>query len=270
MLRPIALFVVFLSAGCASVFLQSDGFAEKLQTGCADGKACRGLVAEAEARVQRCKPNTLGYIRCDDARADLMLAKSLLKEQEADEARAERERRERGALLEEKRREERQAAQAAARAEEARLAEERQRLHREELQRRAAEQHAREIDRLRYLGKTGREAELEACHDGEAVAGCTEILDKLLEAAGDDSERSSLAQLDQKLRIESSRPKRAPAGSARKSYSGGSGSAASRAVAAPVSSGRVRCRDGTLSPSCSCGRSLRGCCSHHGGVAGCE
>jgi hypothetical protein len=32
---------------------------------------------------------------------------------------------------------------------------------------------------------------------------------------------------------------------------------------------RVRCRDGTLSPTCVCGGSLRGCCSHHGGVAGC-
>jgi len=33
----------------------------------------------------------------------------------------------------------------------------------------------------------------------------------------------------------------------------------------------VKCCDGTLSPSCMCGRaSLRGCCSHHHGVCGCE
>lgn len=33
----------------------------------------------------------------------------------------------------------------------------------------------------------------------------------------------------------------------------------------------LRCRDGTLSPSCVCGQSSRrGCCSHHGGVAGCS
>lgn len=32
----------------------------------------------------------------------------------------------------------------------------------------------------------------------------------------------------------------------------------------------LRCNDGSLSPSCACGRaSNRGCCSHHGGVAGC-
>jgi hypothetical protein len=30
------------------------------------------------------------------------------------------------------------------------------------------------------------------------------------------------------------------------------------------------CRDGSVSPTCSCGGSHRGCCSHHGGVAGCE
>lgn len=32
------------------------------------------------------------------------------------------------------------------------------------------------------------------------------------------------------------------------------------------SSNRVRCCDGTLSPSCTYDYSLRGCCSHHGGV----
>ncbi len=30
------------------------------------------------------------------------------------------------------------------------------------------------------------------------------------------------------------------------------------------------CNDGSLSPSCVCGGSWRGCCSHHGGVAGCQ
>lgn len=36
-------------------------------------------------------------------------------------------------------------------------------------------------------------------------------------------------------------------------------------------SARLRCNDGTLSPTCNCGRSSnRGCCSWHGGVAGCS
>jgi hypothetical protein len=34
--------------------------------------------------------------------------------------------------------------------------------------------------------------------------------------------------------------------------------------------GRYLCCDGTVSPSCRCGRSRRGCCSHHDGVCGCD
>lgn len=37
-----------------------------------------------------------------------------------------------------------------------------------------------------------------------------------------------------------------------------------------VESGGLRCCDGSVSPSCSCGGSHRGCCSRHGGVCGCE
>lgn len=32
----------------------------------------------------------------------------------------------------------------------------------------------------------------------------------------------------------------------------------------------VQCRDGETSPTCECGGSHRGCCSHHGGISGCE
>ena len=32
---------------------------------------------------------------------------------------------------------------------------------------------------------------------------------------------------------------------------------------------RLQCWDGTRSPSCTCGYERQGCCSHHGGVAGC-
>jgi hypothetical protein len=36
------------------------------------------------------------------------------------------------------------------------------------------------------------------------------------------------------------------------------------------SSGGLLCNDGTLSPTCTCAGSHRGCCSWHGGVAGCQ
>ncbi|MDI1476411.1 hypothetical protein [Polyangium sp. y55x31] len=43
------------------------------------------------------------------------------------------------------------------------------------------------------------------------------------------------------------------------------------AEAAREANRHVLCRDGTVSPTCLCSRaSKRGCCSHHGGVAGCE
>lgn len=32
----------------------------------------------------------------------------------------------------------------------------------------------------------------------------------------------------------------------------------------------LMCNDGTESPTCTCGGPRRGCCSHHGGVSGCE
>lgn len=42
------------------------------------------------------------------------------------------------------------------------------------------------------------------------------------------------------------------------------------AAARAWASAPLMCRDGSLSPSCVCGGSHRGCCSHHGGVAGCS
>lgn len=44
-----------------------------------------------------------------------------------------------------------------------------------------------------------------------------------------------------------------------------------RAAARAWALAPLLCRDGSLSPTCLCGRgSYRGCCSHHGGVAGCS
>jgi len=42
------------------------------------------------------------------------------------------------------------------------------------------------------------------------------------------------------------------------------------AAAAQAFQGALMCNDGTESPSCTCGGSHRGCCSWHGGVAGCR
>jgi hypothetical protein len=53
-----------------------------------------------------------------------------------------------------------------------------------------------------------------------------------------------------------------------------SGKTANRKEAAERGAGRasgaLMCNDGTESPTCTCGGPRRGCCSHHGGVAGCR
>jgi len=51
---------------------------------------------------------------------------------------------------------------------------------------------------------------------------------------------------------------------------GGRGLGASGRAAAARRPRSLLCRDGTTSPSCTCGRPKRGCCSPHSGVAGCE
>lgn len=60
-----------------AVFGQTDDYPEKLRRGCGSVAQCRVLEVEAQGRVDRCKENTVGYIRCDDARADLRVARSL-------------------------------------------------------------------------------------------------------------------------------------------------------------------------------------------------
>lgn len=41
-------------------------------------------------------------------------------------------------------------------------------------------------------------------------------------------------------------------------------------VAYPPSELTMYCRDGSISPPCSCAGPHRGCCSHHGGIAACR
>lgn len=60
-------------------------------------------------------------------------------------------------------------------------------------------------------------------------------------------------------------PTREPAAPARKLVDSGSSQ-----QKAPARTRMYLCRDGTASPTCVCGGPKRGCCSRHGGVAGCE
>jgi hypothetical protein len=81
---PIALILVVLASGCASALLQNDGFGEQLNAGCSTRDDCLRLEREAEARTHGCKENTIGYVRCADARADLETARNLTRKLQVD------------------------------------------------------------------------------------------------------------------------------------------------------------------------------------------
>jgi len=255
-----------LLLGCSpALYGQTDDFPERLKLGCAMKQRCHILITEAEARVARCEPNTLGRLRCSDTNADLRIAQGFLRrielaEEETEKADHEARAREREQRAQAER--DRVVAQAEA-TERQRVADrERQQRERDELEferRQAAEEKlALEIERLRLLGAGGRQKELQACYREYDDRACRELLSRLLSASEAEPEKRSLVQLDQRLST-------APA------ESSGSNSSATSGSSANSGSGRVRCNDGTLSPSCRCDRaSLRGCCSHHGGVAGCD
>ncbi len=76
--RAGALLVAALVMSCSTIFLQEDGFRSKLAQGCHTEEACRALVDEASKRVDHCQSNTIGYVRCEDANADLGSATAML------------------------------------------------------------------------------------------------------------------------------------------------------------------------------------------------
>lgn len=90
------------SSGCSNVLLQNDGFSAKLEAGCQDEASCRRLQVEAEQRVLKCKDNTIGYVPCDEARADKLMADSFVQNVAA--AKRDAEHAERKAELERERR----------------------------------------------------------------------------------------------------------------------------------------------------------------------
>jgi hypothetical protein len=73
-----ALLAIATFCSCKTIYGQTDGFPDKLKAGCKTEASCKALVVEAEARTQKCRNNTMGYIQCDDAGADLHVAQSYL------------------------------------------------------------------------------------------------------------------------------------------------------------------------------------------------
>jgi membrane protein involved in colicin uptake len=191
-----------LTAGCAGRGLQDDGFRERLRRGCDSVEHCERLAADAEIRIQQCRPNTIGHIRCDDAQADLINARLLLTQhrrerEERQQARLEQQRRERErALAVEKRTREREEA------ERQRMEKERQARLETEREAKATEQailaEEQQKERLRLLGRSGRDRELRQCYK-TGRHDCRALLLSLLSVAESEAEKRALVALDQQL-----------------------------------------------------------------------
>jgi hypothetical protein len=275
-----------LMACSPAIYGQTDDFPEKLKAGCPTKQRCQDLVVEAQARTVRCEPNTIGRIRCDDAQADLLSAKQLLDRWDDWERKRAEEKAQKSATEEQFVLEREIAAQ--------------RRKHEEErtralLEAKVAEQERQEAEYIRLSSPDRRMARLIKCYWSNEN-NCPSTLDRLLEATSDIDEKRRLVEFREAflakepeaqppegwnesevvvpkefaapmpkefktpLAIQTHRvakPRQEPA--------------ASPKVEQPTTlPQRVQCCDGTLSPSCMCGRSLRGCCSHHHGVCGCE
>ena len=213
---------------------QTDDFPEKLKAGCKTPEACRSLEAEARARTRECKDNTIGYLRCSDANADLERATALVREWDIRREDAERE--------EEKRVQR-------SREEERRAAEEEKRVR--DAEQRQREQ--RDWDALE-LTKCATTADPPTCEVVRKFVGNYPRSDRASEARRvlHEAEYVERARVQAEAEAEAERE-------------------AAKKPPRPASTGNgfVKCCDGSTSPSCRCSRgSFQGCCSHHGGVCG--
>lgn len=298
-------------SGCSTLFLQEDGFGQRIPKECVDLESCEQLLQEARRRERSCEANTIGKVKCEDARSDTEQVherwqrfhqarqRQERQEQEQKEQQAEAERRDRAEKLERERREEAQ--QQRAEAEGKRRQEEEEKSSRMRLlsavslwkveQSRAcrdawatlgcknAPEGATEEHAAACTADCARAAQDAAtkAHD-EALSACVQSytgaagrasphcvltvpasaearykdLPGLCKQRCQEQGKAKLAELAAERARKAAESK--PAGGAPAGGSGGSGD-------------RVKCCDGTLSPTCTYSRpSLRGCCSHHGGV----
>lgn len=244
-----------ISAGCAAAFGQTDGFPRKLEVGCGDEPSCQQLVTEANARVSRCQPNTVGYIRCDDARADLQIAQGLLHEA-----------RERRLAHEERQREEAARAQLAeeVKRQEQQMAEQRRR---EQLEARrqiaeAAEQTRAEMERLEQAEAIWQSIDVKKCSEQGHTPTCAALAEYVRvfpEASHVAEARVALASGREVAIRRDERSEHTTATRRPKS---------TPSLPAPKPK-RARCCNGTIDTTCGC-EGGAGCCFQKGGVCGCE
>jgi hypothetical protein len=271
------------TVACTPAFFgQEDDLRPRIPTGCRTLDTCLQLQEEAQRRLSECQPNTMGYERCTDARADAddvqRRVARFQEEIEADQRESNRKAQAREELLAQQENEERQRRQwideavaGCARA-----------LNDEPCRSANAtrfddETRAACVDRCQQVIAQGLQSEyvraLDTC-TSDALASPTPatfdcrfgVADATLEARRVEcaeackDETAKLAALRPSPPAPAPRvtptPASTPASTPRQTSGGGGGNG-------------LLCCDGTLSPTCAC-PGHRGCCSHHGGVCGCQ
>lgn len=245
-----ALFCLAGLTGCAAAFLQTDDFPAKLQAGCSSEEHCHRLVAEAKGRTARCQANTIGYIRCSDAQADLEIARALLEEKVRQ--REEIEKRKAAAEQEERERER----------------EEQEEAREEERRRREAQERSERTQK-----QTERDILADELWETIDAKKCSEQADRLQCAAIAEYVQSfpnGAHAVEARIALRMGREVAAQEEERREMRRN-----ATEHAAEPKSRGdvpkpkRAKCCDGSFDASCGC-EEKPGCCFRRGGVCGCE
>ncbi|RYZ16770.1 MAG: hypothetical protein EOO70_03675 [Myxococcaceae bacterium] len=306
----LALGLMLSSSGCATVFLQEDGFRQRADRECLDEDSCERLLVEAQRREASCETNTIGKVRCQEAQHDVRSLQSTVSRHQR--ARAQRER---DALAERQRQEqegrsERESARRAEREATARRIDEAVKESQQQAEAARQTEQARAALVLAWQQQEARTCASrwtsEACASPPEQAQASEV-EACRSSCATQAEQSARTFVEEALQAcvaayVASAGRTTPAcaftvpPSAASRYQSLPALCGQRCVAAgraqlaearteparrpasppparpsppPATGGgnRVTCCDGTLSPSCTYDRpSLRGCCSHHGGV----
>jgi hypothetical protein len=278
--------------GCTPEMLgQDDGFHARIPAACKTLETCLLLRDEAQQRILDCQPNTIGSVRCGDARDDAADVDRRIQRLQAKRAEAQA----KADLAAEERRE---------KEEELEVADRNRRMWLDDAvsscARTANDQPCRSANAGRYDEAT-RGACLDRCklvieqslqsEYARALDDCTsqsiassapvapdchfQIADPALEAR---RVECAAACKDQAEKLAALRPPPAPtpaAPAARVTVSRPVPQAAPPSRRTDQASGGggggtgLLCCDGSLSPTCAC-PGHQGCCSHHGGVCGCQ
>jgi hypothetical protein len=275
--------LLVILAACGPTFWgQDDGFRAKIANGCGTEEACEELKIDARRRVASCQPNAIGYVRCEDASADLQQIDEQLQQFT-------------------QRRQDREVARRRAELQATELAAARQRWLAHAVERcdtssntdpcNTATEGIDEDTRVECFSQC--QAKFDALRQTWYERGFSDCVTRLVDSSGSEPPDCRFQHTDAQLEARRVECAASCKEEASKLFALEPTPAASPAAAdppppapavrvqaapakawSPVGSTKgdgtaLLCCDGTLSPTCAC-PGHQGCCSHHHGVCGCQ